>query len=96
MTAFDPDTDPVVRRLREEIARADLAVLGSVNERLRLVAELREHKRAQGLGFVDRHREERLLDLLAAENPGPLSEEAVRELFRAVLDLTKRELGEPG
>lgn len=96
MIASDPDRDPVVRRLREEIARTDLAVLGAVNERLRLVAELREHKRAQGFGFVDRGREEQLLDLLAAENRGPLSKEAVRELFRAVLELTKRELGEPG
>ena len=54
--------------------------------------ELREHKLAQGWGFLDRDREERLLAALAAENPGPLSEAGLRELFTSLLALTKREL----
>lgn len=89
-----PDLDPVVRRLRDEIARVDLEILRAANERLRLVSELREHKLTQGWDFLDPGREERLLALLAAGNPGPLSEEGVRELFRALLALVKRELGE--
>lgn len=93
-TGTGPDLDPVVRRLRDEIARADLEILRAANERLRLVSELREHKLAQGWGFLDPGREGRLLAFLAAENPGPLTEEGVRELFRALLALVKHELGE--
>lgn len=96
MTRAAPDNDPVVRALREEISRADLEILRAANERLRLVADLREHKRRQGFEFVDRSREEQLLTRLVAENGGPLSEEAVRALFQEILDVTKRELGEPG
>jgi chorismate mutase len=88
----DPEHDPVVGRLRGQITDLDRTILATVNERLGLVRELREHKLAHGWDFVDRGREERLLELLAAENPGPLSEAGLRELFGDLLALTKREL----
>jgi chorismate mutase len=59
------------------------------------VRRLREHKRANGWDFVDPRREGELLDALARENPGPLSEEGVRELFGELLGLAKRETGDP-
>lgn len=86
------DQDPVVRDLRERITETDRAILAALNARVGLVRELREHKLANGWDFVDRDREARLLDALADENPGPLSEEGLRRLFGDVLDLTKREL----
>jgi chorismate mutase / prephenate dehydratase len=92
MRPNDPEQDPVVRDLRGRISAQDRAVLAAVNERIGLVAELREHKRAQGWDFLDSDREERLLAALAAENRGPLSEEGLRELFTDLLALTKREL----
>lgn len=92
MRPADPEHDPVVRDLRERITEVDRAILDAANTRLRLVRELREHKIAQGWDFVDPGREERLLDALARANPGPLSEEAVRQLFIDLLALTKREL----
>jgi chorismate mutase len=92
MRPSDPEHDPVVRELRGRIAQADLAILAAVNERIGLVRELREHKLAQGWDFVDQGREERLLDALAAENSGPLSEAGLRELFTQLLALVKREL----
>jgi chorismate mutase len=92
MRPTDPEHDPVVRDLRERITEADHAILEAANARLELVRELREHKLAQGWDFLDPGREERLLDALARENQGPLSEEAVRQLFTDLLALTKREL----
>ncbi|HXV33164.1 MAG TPA: chorismate mutase [Gaiellaceae bacterium] len=89
----DPEHDPVVRELRERISAQDRAILAAVNARIGLVGELREHKLAQGWDFLDSGREERLLAALAGENPGPLSEEGLRELFTDLLALTKRELG---
>lgn len=92
MRPADPQHDPVVRDLRERITEVDQAILEAANARLELVRELREHKIAQGWDFVDPGREERLIDALARANPGPLSDEAVRQLFIDLLALTKREL----
>ena len=92
MRPSDPEHDPVVRELRERITEADHAILDAANARLELVRKLREHKLAQGWDFLDPGREERLLDALADANTGPLSDEAVRQLFTDLLALTKREL----
>ena len=92
MRPSDPEHDPVVHELRERITEVDHAILEAANARLELVRELREHKLAQGWGFLDPGREERLLDALADANTGPLSDEAVRQLFTDLLALTKREL----
>jgi chorismate mutase len=92
MRPSDPEQDPVVGELRERITEVDQAILEAANARLELVRELRRHKIAQGWDFVDPGREERLLDALARENPGPLSEDAVRQLFLDLLALTKREI----
>lgn len=89
-----PEHDPVVSDLRARITDADRAILAAVNERVELVRKLREHKLAHGWDFVDQGREERLLAALAGENPGPLSEGGLRELFTEVLALTKREIAE--
>lgn len=92
MRPSNPEQDPVVRELRERITAADRALLAAVNDRLGLVRELRAHKLEQGWGFVDPGREEQLVDALAHENPGPLSQSGLRELFAAVLALSKREV----
>ena len=91
MRPSDPEHDPVVHDLRQRITEADRTILEAANTRLQLVRELREHKIARGWEFLDPGREERLLDDLARENPGPLSEDAVRQLFVDLLALTKRE-----
>ncbi len=96
MRPSDPEQDPVVRDLRTRITEADRAILTAVNARLELVRALRTHKLSQGWDFVDRDREEQLLDSLVRENPGPLTEAGLRRLFGDLLALTKREVdGEP-
>ncbi len=85
-------SDALIRRLREQIAERDRAVLDAVNARLRLVTELRRHKESEGIGFVDPEQEERLLRALEDTNAGPLSREGLRKLFEEILALTKREL----
>ena len=85
-------SDALTRRLREQIAERDRAILEAVNARLRLVAELKRHKEAQGIDFVDAEQEERLLSTLERASGGPLSAAGVRALFSEILALTKREL----
>jgi chorismate mutase len=84
--------DSMLLELRARIDAADRSLLAAVNERLQLVQALKRHKDANGIAFLDPDRERRLVELLDEANRGPLSSEGLRELFRFVLDLTKREL----
>jgi chorismate mutase len=86
-------TDDELLRFRARITELDLAILEAVNRRLELVAELKRHKDAQGVPFVDPDREAQLLDERVRENEGPISDDGVRALFAELLALTKRELG---
>ena len=89
-------TDPTVQRLRDEISALDRTILDAVNRRIDLVASLRRHKQEVGLPFLDPERERALLDDLVSANSGPLSDEGVGDLFRELLDLTKREVAGEG
>lgn len=88
----DRSSDPLIDQLRDQIAAADRSLLSAFNTRLGLVERLKRHKESLGLGLVDRGREQSLLESHLDENPGPLSDEGLTELFELVLDLTKREL----
>lgn len=86
------DTDAEVRELRERLSENDARIVDAINTRLELVAELKRLKEERGYDFLDPAREEWLLRHLAERNRGPLSEEGLREVHRALLDLTKREV----
>ena len=81
-----------LNRLREGVAAGDREILELVNRRLGLVREIRAHKEAHGVPFLDPGQEERLLARLRDLNAGPLSAEGVERLFREILDLVKQEL----
>jgi 3-deoxy-7-phosphoheptulonate synthase/chorismate mutase len=85
-------SDPVLERLREQISGTDRAIVDALNERLKLVAEIKAHKEALGVDFFDPEREAAMLADLAQANHGPLSETGLRELLGMILDLTKREV----
>lgn len=87
-----PNTDPLIRQLREQISDSDRALVEAMNKRLELVARLKRYKEGRGLDFVDVQREEWMLSYLSRANRGPLSSEGLRELFAEILDLTKREV----
>jgi chorismate mutase len=88
-----PDEDPQIRRLREQVSDNDRALIDAVNRRLELVGKMWSYKQAHGLDVLDPQREEWMLRYLSRANRGPLSQRGLEELFGAVLDLTKRELG---
>ena len=81
-----------ITEYRDNIAAADRDLLAAINRRLELVRELHEHKRAEGIPLRDPTREEQLVVELQAANAGPLSSAGVAELFRHVLDLTRKEI----
>jgi chorismate mutase len=88
------DDDPHIRRLREQVSDNDRAFIDAMNRRLELVGKMWSYKQAHGLEVLDPQREEWMLRYLSRANRGPLSQAGLEELFQAVLDLTKRELGE--
>jgi chorismate mutase len=83
--------DPVVDELRARITAVDREIFRLVNERLRLVAQLKRHKDEQGYAFVDPERERRMVDDQLAANDGPISDDGLRGLYAELLALTKRE-----
>ena len=92
MPPDEASADPVVRQLREQISDNDRAIVEAINERLQLVARLKDYKASRGFEFVDPDREDWMIRYLERANGGPLSEEGLRELFAQILALTKREV----
>lgn len=90
------EPDPVLSQFREQVSETDRAILGAVNTRLQLVAQIKAYKVSRGIDFLDPERERSMLDDLAQANGGPLTAEGLRELFTTILDLTKREVADGG
>jgi chorismate mutase len=84
--------DDRIEQLRARVAEVDRSLLAGMNERLALVAELRDEKADLGVPFVDPDQERRVVSALLQANDGPLTDDGVRELAESVLALTKREL----
>ena len=82
--------------LRDQTAAVDAEILELVNRRLELVREIRAHKEANGIAFLDPDQEARLLARLRELNRGPLSADGVDRLFREILALVKDELSGSG
>lgn len=86
------ETDPLIRRLREQLSDNDVKIVEAINARLELVAQLKRAKEERGFDFLDPAREEWLLQHLSSANRGPLSPEGLREIYHELLDLSKREV----
>jgi chorismate mutase len=91
---LEPNEDPVVRQIREDISDNDRAIVEAINARLQLVARLSEYKVARGYPMVDPAREEWMVSYLTRANRGPLTSEGLREIYDDLLRLTKREVFE--
>ncbi len=96
MSRIDPNADPLIKQLREELTDTDRAIVEAVNRRLKLVARLKTVKESRGIEFVDPDREAWMLQYLTRANRGPLSKDGLGELYAEILDLTKREVARGG
>ncbi len=86
------EPDPFIRQTREAISDNDRKLVDALNKRLELVARIKAYKEANGMDFLDPDREEWMLSYLQRANRGPLSADGLRDFYRQVLDLTKREV----
>jgi len=83
--------DPIIQAYREQIAAIDQRLVEALNTRIKLVKELKNYKESQGLSFYDAAQEEQVIARLCRANPGPISDEGLRELFGYILEWAKRE-----
>ena len=65
-------------------------MLRLLNRRARWAAEIGHLKKSAGHGIYVPHREETILRRLTRENRGPLSDKAVRTLFREIVSICRR------
>jgi chorismate mutase len=91
-TPATPSTDPYVRDVRRQISDLDRGLVELLNNRLRLVAQLKRYKDEHGIDFVDLAREEWMLQYLQRANGGPLSAAGLTRLYQELLALTKSEV----
>jgi chorismate mutase len=89
--ATDPNSDYVVRQMRDAILDTDLALVATINKRLAAVARLRSYKQQHDIPFVDPSREQWMHTYLQGANKGPISADGLRELYEHILQLTKSE-----
>ncbi len=80
--------------LRRRVDAVDQHFLGLLNRRMRLVSEIARVKRAERLPTYAPEREEQLLRALAKRNRGPVTQEALRAIYREILSAA-RAVGEP-
>ena len=86
-----PSDDPVIKQFRDQISDNDLKIVDLINKRLTLVDKLWRYKAQQGIEMYNPEREEWMLTFLARANKGPLSQDALREVYRSIVETTKRE-----
>ena len=90
---MDTETAHELSALREQVSAIDREIVEAINRRIEVVQRIWAHKDEHGLGKVDPERERWLHEHLAAANRGPLTPGGLSEIYAAILDLTKREVG---
>ncbi len=86
-----PIDDPVIKQFRDQISDNDLKIVDLINKRLTLVDKLWRYKAEHGVEMYNPEREEWMLTFLSRANKGPLSQDALREVYRTIVETTKEE-----
>ncbi len=74
-----------IKKLRHRVDQVDRSLLGLLSQRARLVKDIGALKEKNGQAVFVPGRERSLLAELKAKNSGPLSDEAVENLFREIV-----------
>ncbi len=74
-----------IPRFRQQIDQLDQALLGLLSKRAKLVQAIGSLKIQKGQSIFVPGRERKLLQELQAQNPGPLPNEAIENLFREIV-----------
>jgi chorismate mutase len=91
-----PKNDPVVQDYRDQISDNDLEIIKLINKRLVLVDKLWRYKAEHGIDMYVPEREAQMVAFLTGANSGPLSPDALREIYRVIVETTKTEAARLG
>ena len=81
----DSEFNIQLQKLREQLDELDRVLVRALNQRARLVQELAAIKRQAGEQLYDPKREEEILQRVAEENPGPIYDSTMREIFEIIM-----------
>jgi chorismate mutase len=84
-TMNEPELDANIQGLRAQLDEVDREIVLMLNRRVRLVHELATIKGEAGIPLYDPKREEEILRRIAEENPGPIYDSTVREIFELIM-----------
>ncbi len=79
------NSDSGIASLRRRIDEIDDQILDLINQRLQAAREIGEIKDRSGAAVVDSRRENQIYQRLSSLNKGPLKENALHRIFRAVI-----------
>jgi shikimate dehydrogenase len=74
-----------ITKIRQRIDKIDDQLLNLINRRIRAAGEIGAIKKRSGTAVVDSKRERQIYQRLCALNSGPLKEDALHKVFRAVI-----------
>jgi chorismate mutase len=81
----DAETQEKVRELRERVDEVDRTLIDALSERARIVQEIMVLKAEAGAPVYDPRREEEILQRVVEQNPGPIYDSSMRDIFEIVL-----------
>jgi chorismate mutase len=84
-----PEVDATIRSLRDQLDALDRQLVKALNERARLVHELADIKAEAGAQLFDPKREAQMLQRVASENPGPIYDATIQEIFEVIMHRTR-------
>ncbi len=74
-----------LKRLRKAVDSIDTRILEMLNERAKIILEIGKIKARKGKSVYVPHRETAVYKKITASNKGPLSDEALRAIFREIM-----------
>ena len=81
----DAETQEKVRELRERVDEVDGELIEALSERARIVQEIMMLKAETGAPVYDPRREEEILQRVVEQNPGPIYDSSMRDIFEIIL-----------
>lgn len=81
----NPEVENRIQSLRDRVDEVDRELVRALNERAQIVQELGAYKQEAGIALFDPRREEEILRRVAEENPGPIYDSSMRDIFELIL-----------
>lgn len=82
---LNSDINAEIKALRSSIDEIDDEILRLINRRLLLAAQIGAVKKHSGIQVKDSLREQNIMRRLADRNKGPLNEQGLRAIFKAII-----------